>query len=77
MRLEAKDRRNPNLVCVATIVDMREDDDELLIHFDGWSSAYDYWCQSDSVDIHPMGWSEENSRVLQKPNGESVIQWDL
>ena len=34
MKLEAKDKQNPNLTCVATITNIK--DGRLLIHFDGW-----------------------------------------
>ena len=69
MKLEAKDRRNPTMICVATIVDIRSDCKELLIHFDGWTDAYDYWCQAGSTDIHPVGWCEEHGKTLHPPNG--------
>ena len=72
MKLEAKDRKNPNLICVATIADINNKG-ELLIHFDGWTSAYDYWCKPDSTDIHPVGWCEENQRDLQSPYGKKWI----
>lgn len=67
MRLEAKDRLNPTMVAVATIADIK--DEQLLIHFDGWTSKYDYWCAPDCVDIHPVGWCEENGSPLQAPKG--------
>ena len=38
----------------------------LLIHFDGWTSTYDYTCEPTTVDIHPIGWFQhyiENIRV--------------
>lgn len=41
MKLEAVDRKNPSLVCVATIADIVED--RLLVHFDNWDDIYDYW----------------------------------
>ena len=36
MKLEAKDRQNPAIVCVATVANVK--DGKLLIRFDGWSS---------------------------------------
>ena len=71
MKLEAKDRRIPGLVCVATITGMQGN--RLLIHFDGWTEHYDYWCDLDTVDIHPIGWCEEHSHELQKPKGEKCL----
>lgn len=41
MKLEAVDRKNPSLVCVATLADIVED--RLLVHFDNWDDSYDYW----------------------------------
>ncbi|EDV23216.1 uncharacterized protein TRIADDRAFT_58269 [Trichoplax adhaerens] len=70
MRLEAKDRLNPSLMCVATVDDVN--DNELLIHFDGWTRKYDYTCKSTSTDIHPIGWCENNyHRQLEPPKGDN------
>ena len=41
MKLEAVDKKNMALTCVATVVDVLGD--RILIHFDGWEDAYDYW----------------------------------
>lgn len=68
MKLEAKDRLNPSLVCVATISDIK--DGRLLIHFDGWGTQYDYWCRPDSIDIHPKGWCRSHRKELQAPGGK-------
>lgn len=70
MKLEAKDRLHASLICVATISDIK--DDQLLIHFDGWSSKYDYWCKPSSLDIHPIGWCSSSGRDIQPPKGEWV-----
>ncbi|XP_025083170.1 uncharacterized protein LOC112557488 isoform X2 [Pomacea canaliculata] len=63
MRLEAVDRLNPHLICVATIADIQQEREghggQLLIHFDGWSSRYDYWAEYDSPDLHPIGFMAE------------------
>ena len=75
MKLEAKDRLNPSLVCVATVASVRNDGKELLIHFDGWTEEYDYWCEADSTDIHPMDWClMQNDNVLG-PKGTSLCSW--
>ena len=65
MRLEAKDRLNPTMVAIATVANIK--DKQLLIHFDGWSSTFDYWCPPNCIDIHPMGWCEENGIHLCPP----------
>lgn len=67
MRLEALDRLNPRLICVATIIDVEAS--RLKIHFDGWNSSYDYWCEYTSVDIHPIGYCKFIGKELQPPKG--------
>ncbi|XP_065390263.1 lethal(3)malignant brain tumor-like protein 4 isoform X7 [Macaca fascicularis] len=67
MKLEAVDRKNPSLVCVATIADIVED--RLLVHFDNWDDSYDYWCDVNSPYIQPVGWCQENGRTLIAPQG--------
>lgn len=41
MKLEAVDRMNPSLVCVASVTDVV--DSRFLVHFDDWDDTYDYW----------------------------------
>lgn len=41
MKLEAVDKKNPSLVCVASVTDVM--DDRFLVHFDNWDDTYDYW----------------------------------
>ena len=72
MKLEAKDRLHPTLVCVATITDIK--DEQLLIHFDGWSVDYDYWCKPDSTDLHPKGWCSSHRVKLQAPAGMNTLE---
>lgn len=69
MKVESVDRRFPYFVCVATVADTRKKNCEVLIHFDGWSNTYDYWCESDAIDLHPMGWCETYGWELQIPKG--------
>uniref|UniRef100_A0A8C2LT66 L3MBTL4 histone methyl-lysine binding protein n=1 Tax=Cricetulus griseus TaxID=10029 RepID=A0A8C2LT66_CRIGR len=67
MKLEAVDRRNPCLVCVATIADIVED--RIRVHFDNWDEGLDYWCDVDSPHVQPVGWCQENGRTLVAPQG--------
>ncbi|XP_068437431.1 lethal(3)malignant brain tumor-like protein 4 isoform X2 [Clinocottus analis] len=67
MKLEAVDRKNPGLVCVASVSDVI--DDHFLVHFDNWDDTYDYWCDSSSPYIHPVGWCEEQGWPLTAPQG--------
>ncbi|XP_077432334.1 lethal(3)malignant brain tumor-like protein 4 isoform X2 [Vanacampus margaritifer] len=65
MKLEAVDRKNPSLICVATIAAVV--DNRLLIHFDNWDDTYDYWCDASSPYIHPVGYCEESELTLTTP----------
>lgn len=70
MKLEAVDRKNTALICVATVADTLGD--KVLVHFDGWEDVYDYWCDITSPYIHPVGWCQENARTLSPPCGQSL-----
>ncbi|XP_033013871.1 lethal(3)malignant brain tumor-like protein 4 isoform X6 [Lacerta agilis] len=65
MKLEAVDKKNPSLMCVATIADML--DNRLLIHFDNWDESYDYWCDASSPYIRPVGYCQETGTPLTTP----------
>ncbi|XP_023369245.1 lethal(3)malignant brain tumor-like protein 3 isoform X2 [Otolemur garnettii] len=65
MKLEIVDKRNPVFIRVATVADT--DDHRIKVHFDGWSSCYDYWIDADSPDIHPVGWCSKTGHPLQPP----------
>ncbi|XP_032565653.1 lethal(3)malignant brain tumor-like protein 4 isoform X3 [Chiroxiphia lanceolata] len=67
MKLEAVDKKNPSLICVATITDMV--DNRLLIHFDNWDESYDYWCETSSPYIRPVGYCQETGTPLTTPPG--------
>lgn len=67
MKLEAVDRKNPCLVCVATVADIV--DKYFLVHFDNWDDTYDYWCDASSPYIHPVGWCQDQGRTLTAPQG--------
>ena len=67
MKLEAKDRLNPHMIAVATITNIR--DGKLLIHFDGWTTKYDYWCKPTTPDIHPVGWCARRDLTVMPPKG--------
>ncbi|XP_076025664.1 polycomb protein SCMH1-like [Genypterus blacodes] len=65
MKLEAVDRKNPYLICPATVGEVRGQ--EIFIMFDGWRGAFDYWCPFDSRDIFPVGWCCLTKHSLQPP----------
>ncbi|XP_053309861.1 lethal(3)malignant brain tumor-like protein 1 [Spea bombifrons] len=65
MKLEAVDRMNPSLICVASVTDVVED--RFLVHFDNWGDTYDYWCDPSSPYVHPVGWCQEHGKSLTAP----------
>ncbi|XP_052040146.1 lethal(3)malignant brain tumor-like protein 1 [Apodemus sylvaticus] len=65
MKLEAVDRMNPSLVCVASVTDVVGS--RFLVHFDDWGDTYDYWCDASSPYIHPVGWCQKQGKPLTPP----------
>ncbi|KAM8890609.1 sex comb on midleg-like protein 2 isoform 2-T2 [Synchiropus picturatus] len=71
MKLEAVDKKNPYLICPATIGEVKGD--EVFIMFDGWRGAFDYWCKYDSRDIFPVGWCSLTKHSLQPPGNSANL----
>nr|XP_057944714.1 polycomb protein SCMH1 isoform X2 [Doryrhamphus excisus] len=65
MKLEAVDKKNPYLICPATVGEVKGQ--EIFVMFDGWRGAFDYWCPFDSRDIFPVGWCALTKHSLQPP----------
>ncbi|KAM7433461.1 lethal(3)malignant brain tumor-like protein [Porites harrisoni] len=76
MKLEAVDRMNPDLICVATVTNVIGN--YFLVHFDEWDDSYDYWCGDDCPYIRPVGWCRENNRNLNPPNDDEfhTFRWE-
>jgi len=72
MRIEAVDKRVPQLVRVATVQDT--DDHRILVHFDGWPKIYDYWVDEDCPDIHRPGWCRDTKHPLEPPLSKSDLK---
>lgn len=70
MKLEAVDKKNPQLICAATVGAVKGE----MIHvtFDGWRGAFDYWCRFDSRDIFPVGWCAKSGHPLQPPGQKTA-----
>ncbi|CAG0884488.1 unnamed protein product [Cyprideis torosa] len=78
MKLEALDKKNPMLICCATVGDVK--DDIIQICFDGWKGAFDYWCRYDSRDIFPVREHfiipvQEHDSSHPRPHAP-FLQWD-
>uniref|UniRef100_A0A8C4DBW6 SAM domain-containing protein n=1 Tax=Dicentrarchus labrax TaxID=13489 RepID=A0A8C4DBW6_DICLA len=75
MKLEAVDRKNPHFICPATVGALRGV--EVLVTFDGWRGAFDYYCRYDSRDIFPVGWCTLTGDNLQPPGTKVVLPKSL
>ncbi|KAM6968024.1 polycomb protein SCMH1 [Aplochiton taeniatus] len=75
MKLEAVDRKNPHFICPATVGALRGV--EVLVTFDGWRGAFDYYCRYDSRDIFPVGWCSLTGDNLQPPGTKVVLAKSL
>ncbi|CAH0552455.1 unnamed protein product [Brassicogethes aeneus] len=64
-KLEAVDKKNPQLICCATVGAIKND--QIHVTFDGWRGAFDYWCKYDSRDIFPVGWCAKSGHPMQPP----------
>lgn len=65
MRLEAIDPQNQSLFCVVSVD--QKTGFRLKLHFEGYSHAFDFWVNADSLDIFPPGWCKNTGRALQAP----------
>ncbi|VEL20700.1 unnamed protein product [Protopolystoma xenopodis] len=68
-KLEAVDRRNAQLICPASIGAISGQ--HVLVSFDGWSGAFDYWTRFDSRDLFPVGWCQAAGHPLQPPGPQA------
>uniref|UniRef100_A0A2M4AGI5 Putative polycomb group protein scm/l3mbt tumor-supressor in n=1 Tax=Anopheles triannulatus TaxID=58253 RepID=A0A2M4AGI5_9DIPT len=70
-KLEAVDKKNPQLICCASVNEVRED--QIHVTFDGWRGAFDYWCRYDSRDIFPVGWCAKSCHPMQPPGQKNKL----
>ncbi|THD26983.1 Polycomb protein SCMH1 [Fasciola hepatica] len=69
-KLEAVDRRNTQLICPATVGAVNGQ--HILVRFDGWSGAFDYWTRFDSRELFPVGWCKRADFPLQPPGPNAL-----
>jgi lethal(3)malignant brain tumor-like protein len=74
MKLEAIDPQHQRLFCVCTVEEKLGY--RIKLHFDGFSSTYDFWVNADSPNIFPAGYCQSSSRVLQTPPKWSSKKFD-
>ncbi|KAJ8275095.1 hypothetical protein COCON_G00097200 [Conger conger] len=75
MRLEGVDPEHPSMYCVLTVAEVSGH--RIRLHFDKYSDCYDFWVNSNSPDIHPVGWCEKTGHKLHAPKGikEEEFNW--
>lgn len=71
-KLEAVDKKNPQLICCATVDAIK--DDQIHVAFDGWRGAFDYWSKYDSRDIFPVRWCTRSCHPMQPPGHRNKIE---
>ena len=64
-KLEAVDKKNPHLICCATVGEVNNE--MIYVTFDGWRGAFDYWTRYDCRDVFPAGWCHSSGHPLQPP----------
>ncbi|KAF5401010.1 Polycomb protein SCMH1 [Paragonimus heterotremus] len=69
-KLEAVDRRNTQLICPASVGAVNGQ--HILVSFDGWSGAFDYWTRFDSRELFPVGWCKLADYPLQAPGPNAL-----
>ena len=74
MKLEAIDPENQKMFCVCTVEEKLGY--RVKLHFDGYSTAYDFWVNADSPNIFPSGFCHSTGRVLQTPPKWSNKKFD-
>ena len=46
----------------------------LLLRYEGYQDdrRADFWCDIMTADLHPLGWSRKQGKVMKAPEGESA-----
>ncbi len=69
MKLEARDTRNANCVCIATVIETKGPRVELRL--DGADDKNDFWTMVDCKDLKPIGHQKSLGGILQPPYGKN------
>ena len=83
-KLEAIDKQNPNLCCVATIEEVDREKNRIRVHFDGWTNRYDYWTETEDLALFPAGYMRFMKKcqktvpyTFEKPRGINIFYFDI
>lgn len=69
MKLEVAVKSDQNTYWVATIITTCGQ--LLLLRYDGYGEdrKADFWCDILTADLHPIGWCQQNKKILKVPEG--------
>ncbi|NWY17334.1 SMBT1 protein, partial [Aphelocoma coerulescens] len=69
MKLEVAVKSDQNTYWVATIITTCGQ--LLLLRYDGYGEdrKADFWCDILAADLHPIGWCQQNKKILKVPEG--------
>ncbi|XP_060607615.1 scm-like with four MBT domains protein 1 [Ruditapes philippinarum] len=77
MKLEVPNKSDPSTFWVASV--LMTCGPLLRLRYDGYGeeSSGDFWCDLNTTDIHPIGWSAQNGKNLQPPDDirDRVSDW--
>lgn len=70
MKLEVLNRSDPSTFWVASV--QMTCGPLLRLRYDGYGeeSLGDFWCDLTTTEVHPIGWSAQNGKNLQPPDGQ-------
>lgn len=73
MKLEVAVKSDQNTYWVATIITTCGQ--LLLLRYDGYGEdrKADFWCDILTADLHPIGWCQQNKKILKVPEGTSSV----
>ena len=69
MKLEARDPRNSNCVCIATVIETKGP--RVCLRLDKTDGKNDFWKMVDCSSLKPVGHQNEFGFILQPPLGKN------
>ena len=76
MKLEVPNQDSSNTYWLATVI--AKSGPLILLRYEGYQddNSADFWCNSQSSEIHPVGWCAKTKHALRPPKGEHLIFFD-
>ena len=69
MKLEVPNQDSSNTYWLATVI--AKSGPLILLRYEGYQddNSADFWCNSQSSEIHPVGWCAKTKHALRPPKG--------